>query len=118
MKYIISLSIILFFVNIVAFAGINPNEKKETKADKISKTISLAGTIEDAESSEKLVCAQIEIEKLGLKVFTDIEGNFELNDLTSGDFTLKISYISYQEIEISSADLAGIKELKIELKPL
>jgi hypothetical protein len=102
----------------VAFAGTNPGATKKTKEDKISKTISLNGTIEDAENSEKLVCAKIEIEKLGLKVFTDIEGKFELSDLSPGDYTIKVSYISYQEIEINSADLAGMKELKIELKPL
>jgi len=100
------------------FGESNPIPNNNSKNEKSSKSISISGTIEDAENSEKLVCARIEIEKLGLKVFSDIEGNFEINDLASGDFTLKISYISYHEIEINSADLAKMNKMKIELKPL
>jgi len=118
MKHFLNTLIILFFINIFAFSGNNPGEKNDTKAPNISKSFSLVGTIEDAESSEKLVCAMIEIEKLGLKVFTDLEGNFEINDLLSNDFTLKISYISYQEIEIHSAEVGDKNVLNIQLKPL
>ncbi len=118
MKHFFTCLFVLIFTASNLIAANNPSPRKNSNNEKSSKSISLSGTIEDAENSEKLVCATIEIEKLGLKVFSDIEGNFQINDLKSGDFTLKISYISYQEIQINAAELSENKTLNIKLKPL
>jgi hypothetical protein len=118
MKYYLTLFLMLFFITAAAIAGIKPEVKSERGNKSPLKNFLLTGTVEDAGNQEKLVCAKIEIEQAGIKIFTDLEGNFEISDLTAGDFTLKVSYISYCETEIHSSEISGKDQLTIKLKPL
>ncbi len=79
---------------------------------------SFSGNVVDEETGERLVCAKIEIEETGISIFTDIHGNFSFNSITPGTYTLKVSYISYEDIKMSSPINTDGQEMTISLKPL
>ena len=59
----------------------------------------VAGKIIDKSNGEGLVGAAVLIEKTTQGVVTDIEGNFSL-DIAPGDYTLVVSFISYETVKI------------------
>ena len=62
---------------------------------------SLSGKITDAQTGETLPGASIRIEKTLLKEASDASGNFRINNLKAGNYTLTISYIGYQQMQQS-----------------
>ena len=60
----------------------------------------IAGKIIDKSNGEGLVGAAVQIEKTTNGVVTDIEGNFSLS-LPAGDYTLVMSFISYETAKIA-----------------
>ena len=63
-------------------------------------TGTVAGKIIDKSNGEGLVGAAVLIEKTTQGVVTDIEGNFSL-DIAPGDYTLVVSFISYETAKIA-----------------
>lgn len=59
---------------------------------------SLSGKIMDAQTGETLPGASISIEKTLLKEASDGDGNYRFQNLKSGNYTLIISYIGYQQL--------------------
>lgn len=106
-------ALFLTFATAVA-AGENDAETKATS----NSALSISGSVEDLVSSEKLVCAKIEIEELDMTIFTDILGNYEIPKIKPGNYTFKVSYIAYEELEIKAVEITSTKEMDIQLKPL
>jgi hypothetical protein len=77
----------------------------------------LSGSVMDIETGEKLAGSKIEIEETGISVFTDMDGNFSIEQLLPGNYTLKVSYISYEEKKMTSQISEG-QDLSIAIKPL
>lgn len=73
----------------------------------------LEGTITDKATSETLTGATIQILETGEEVLTDFDGAFSFNSLNTGNYTLKITYISYKtqkisQIQVSTNDVTHI----------
>jgi len=81
MKRIVSILILLFTVQI-AFG---------------QKTGSIKGQVKDAESGETLIGATVVIVGTYKGVSTDLDGRFYFDDVKSGDYSIKFSYIGYTE---------------------
>jgi len=109
--------IVMLAFSLVGFSGDGKGENSTSKSAPAT-TITISGFVEDFTNSEKLVCAKIEIEELGKTLFTDILGNYQIEDIRPGTYTLKISYISYEELEMKKITVSDTKELNIQLKPL
>ncbi len=62
---------------------------------------SLSGKITDAQTGETLPGASITIEKTSLKTASDVNGNFQFQNLKSGNHALVVSYIGYRQIRQS-----------------
>lgn len=62
----------------------------------------LTGTITDKTNKEPLVGATIQIEGSTIGVVTDLDGNFQINDLKPGSYNISIKYISYTPIELKN----------------
>jgi hypothetical protein len=81
-----------------------------------SQTVSVSGTVVDASTSETIIGANVLYAETKGTV-TDIDGNFYL-DLSPGTYTLKVSYVGYedvsQKIEVGRKPVT----LKIELSSL
>ncbi|HET8865705.1 MAG TPA: TonB-dependent receptor [Gracilimonas sp.] len=64
----------------------------------------LRGTIIDDETAETIFGATIYIQSMGTGTTSDFDGKFEL-ELAPGEYTLRISYISYQTIDIENVEI-------------
>ena len=75
-------------------------------------TKSLSGMILDKQTSESLAGAVVVIN--GQKIYSDLDGNFTLNNVCDGKCEIKVSMISYQDQTIE-VDTKNLKTLKIQL---
>jgi hypothetical protein len=115
MKKFIGIILALFLISSTTFAT---GEKEIENKTNTNTSVSVSGSVEDLLTSEKLVCAKIEIEELDKTIFTDILGNYEIPELKPGKYTFKVSYIAYEEAEISQVVVSDSKDINIQLKPL
>src|SRR3989304_9798167 len=84
----------------------------------IAQTGSVKGTIEDAATGETLVGATVLIQGTNKGTITDMDGNYQLNDIAQGTYNLVISYVSYeQQIQRVEVRQNTITELSISLTP-
>jgi len=75
----------------MAFAG--DSEKKSTTE---KSTCSYTGVVLDAQNAEALSGATIKVVELDREVFADFDGNFTLENIPEGTYTLEISFVSYE----------------------
>lgn len=61
-----------------------------------AQTCAIQGTITDAQTGETIVGANISIQGTQIGGSSDIDGKFCINNLTPGDYTLLVSFISYK----------------------
>jgi hypothetical protein len=115
----VSLLIVLSFLFLSLSGYPGDGKGKNSGSPKSAReAISISGNVEDITNSEKLVCAKIEIEELDKTLFTDIMGNYTIENVKPGTYTLKVSYISYEELNIEEMLIGQKTELNIRLKPL
>lgn len=82
-----------------------------------TKTVSINGSVLDNNNFEGLIGASIYIEETGETIYTDFDGNFSLENIPAGDYTFKISMISYQEVVINNITISENMELNMTLHP-
>ncbi|KAB2913106.1 MAG: carboxypeptidase-like regulatory domain-containing protein [Bacteroidetes bacterium] len=104
-------AVLLLITNTIAIAG---NTDPEAK-------YSIKGQVTD-EKGDPLAGVEVFVEGLDKKVYTDFDGNFEVNQLKSGTYTLKFSYVAYNEAKNvfktiqSNPELTVVKLQKRKLK--
>ena len=100
-KIIFSLSLILVFAG--AFAGNN-------------KTTTLKGQVTDKDGTP-IVGAKVYLENLQTSVYTDFDGEFNLNNVPRSENTLEISMVSYEGLKakINLSEL-GNEIISIQLR--
>lgn len=78
----------------------------------------LIGTVVDQSTGEALPGAQVKISGLDQIVYTDLDGNFEVQGINPGSYTLQVSLVSYEENKIKDLVVNANKKsaLKVELK--
>jgi len=113
-KFIALIFIISFLSGNVLFAG-NDNESGNAAA-----TTVITGKVLDKITMEELAGVTVQIEGTDIKAYTDIEGNFKIEEVIPGTYNLNVSYISYQEAELINinVDAASKKELEIKLEQI
>ena len=78
--------------------------------------VTLQGTVLESGTSEPIPGASVYIEDLNLKVFTDFDGNFSLDNLQPGKYTLRVSFPSFTEKTLKSVEIvAGDNSLLVAL---
>ena len=75
-----------------------------------SQTGVIKGNLKDAKSNEAMIGATIMIEGTTTGTTTDFEGNFEINDVQAGIFTLIISSIGYSDLRLEKIRVEAGKE--------
>ena len=61
---------------------------------------SFYGQVKDKHTGEPLVGVKIHIKEINESVYTDFNGQFILNNLQNGLYSVTLSYISYQDSHI------------------
>jgi len=97
------------------FAGKdNTNEPSNTPA--VAQTVTLSGKVIDLSTNETLTGVEINIEGTDIKVYSDLDGNFEIKNVKPGDYNIVASYISYKKslVENFNAETNSNVEIKLE----
>jgi hypothetical protein len=119
MKHIFLSLLIFFALQVYSESPVNgsgePNAKSEMNANA---SLVFSGSVIDSETGEKLAGARIVIEETGISTFTDMNGGFSIKQLTPGTYTMKVSYISYEEKQMASQIISDGQQMSISLKPL
>ncbi len=94
------------------FIQVNASElEKESIA-----TASLTGSIVDLHTGEALAGVKIEMEETKDSFYTDLDGNFSVNNLQPGYYTLSTSLISYELKKVNLEVAASEVPEKIEIQ--
>ena len=112
MKKVLFLSVIaLLFISVNVSASKSP--ALAPKVEVQHQTTVLKGLISDNLTNETLAGAVVTAN--GQKVYSDLDGNFSINNLCEGKCQLKISLISYED-QVLEVDLQSAKTLEIKLQ--
>ena len=110
--------ILIVAITFLAFNGIQAAEKETSNNSNTATTVTenstIKGVVLDKLTSETLAGAVITLN--GQKIYTDLDGNFQLTNLT-GKSVLKISMISYEDQTIN-IDPKNTETIKVSLKQL
>jgi len=109
MLFISLISLICFTLHVSA----KENEIAETKTDAIDQTHVLKGFVFDKSTNETLAGAIITAN--GQKVYSDLDGNFEVTNLCGSKCEIKVSLISYVD-ETVEIDTNNPESIQIKLK--
>ncbi|MDR7370251.1 TonB-dependent receptor domain-containing protein [Flavobacterium aquidurense] len=83
-----------------------------------AKASTIKGNVYDAETGEPLVGVLVSLAKSNQNFITGLDGSFKLSELSSGTYTLKISYASYVSISKEiTIDNENSQNLKFYLQP-
>ena len=79
---------------------------------------SITGTVQDSTTKEMLVGVTVQVEGTTIGVFTNENGRFILNGLAAGDYTLRVSYVSYNNkiknnLKVTANDTLNIGMVKL-----
>jgi len=102
--------IFALFAGTATFAG---NDKESGNPPGTS---AIKGKIFDKTTNEELAGVTVQIEGTDIKAYTDIEGNFKIEDLQPGTYNLTVNYISYKETELSDVSIDSASENEVEIK--
>jgi hypothetical protein len=111
--------ILIAAIVLLAFNGVKAAEKETSNSSNtntavVNENSSIKGIVLDKLTSETLAGAVITLN--GQKIYTDLDGNFQLNNLKEKS-VLKISMISYED-QIINIDPKDTKTINVSLKQL
>ena len=115
MKKII-LGVFAVLLSIAVMAKENESKSQTPATGENAVTVSLTGSIADANSGESLAGVEVKIEGTDLKTYTDFDGNFSFTGVKMGEYKVVASYISYKPATQVLSLNAKETELKIKLE--
>ncbi|TVQ92042.1 MAG: carboxypeptidase-like regulatory domain-containing protein [Bacteroidetes bacterium] len=112
MKKSILLFTAFFMISVAGYSG---NIKESAKEAEF--TFSVSGMVLDTSTGEALAGVKVILEETDTHAYSDFDGKFVINGLTSGDYTLSASFISYEStfLTINSDIIEDQKEIKVKL---
>lgn len=83
----------------------------------LAQTGSLSGTITDSESGDPLPGANVIIAETGAGAAADVDGHYTIAGITTGSYTIQISFIGFKANEQAYSVSAGQNTLDVALDP-
>lgn len=102
-----------FLVFSVSFAGETKDENGN--AESAVMTTSVSGKVLDKITGEALAGVKINIEGTTETVYTDFDGNFEIEGIREGKREIKAQYISYKQ-KVETVDVSLAKSNTVDVK--
>jgi hypothetical protein len=98
-------SLFIIVLSLVMVIFVNASEKESETVPPVT-TMNIGGVITDVDTDETLAGVLVTIEGTELQTLTDLDGKFSFDGLEIAEYNLKLTYISYKEVEV--------KEIKID----
>ncbi len=80
-------------------------------------SFSISGDLKDKSTQQPIAYATVRIVELDKATQTDAQGRFHFSNLPEGNFTLRISHISYETYSVPFSTQTGLGENSIFLEP-
>lgn len=101
-------NLIITLVLILSLGTAMAENGNESNAPTARKTVAVSGKIVDLKTGESVAGACVTVLGTNIKVYTDLDGNYTISNLTSGTHTLNVNMISYKtKSEITLNATAG-----------
>lgn len=101
--------ITVLLISTFCFAdGIETNNPESNKGN-------VHGKVIDKKTGEALAGVKLFIEETNQAVYSDLDGNFVIKDVKSGNYNIRVSYISYQENQLTDVKLDPYKSKTLEI---
>lgn len=115
MKKLFSTLFLAMMIIPVFAEGVNKDIRNSKNA---TEAVVLMGTVVDQSTGEALPGAQVKINGLDQTLYTDLDGNFEIQNILPGSYSIEISLISYQDNKIRDLVIKAENKnaVKVELK--
>lgn len=103
--------IILLFIALFTGTAFADNTGEKKSGETPATFVTIKGVVLDKYTNEALVGVKVIIPELDMKVYTDLDGNFEFKDVLKSEYILESEMISYkkQNLKVSTCS----DELKI-----
>ena len=75
----------------------------------------IAGTVTDAEAGYTLPSVSVLVLGTTRGAATDIDGNFRIDGLRAGDYTVRVSFVGYQTVEFTGIAVANGETTRLEV---
>ena len=82
-----------------------------------AQSITIEGIVKDKKTQKSLIGANVFIVGTSIGTSTDGDGKYKLSNVNLGSYTLKASYIGYQEVEID-IDLTSAENITQDFEPV
>ena len=89
--------------------------KSQNKSAAKNTMASVSGTITDELTGESLAGVKVVLEGTDKVTYTDFDGMFSFEGVAQGTYTVKVDYISYQDVA-QIIDTERTKDLDVQLK--
>lgn len=109
-------SLFLIVLSLVLTIFVNASEKEKETVPPVT-TMSINGIISDVDTDETLAGVLVTIEGTELQTLTDLDGKFSFEGLEIAEYDLKLTYISYKEVEVKDVNIKShhkALDLKLE----
>ena len=113
MKKLLVILILAFSVSLVM--ADDPKKEGLLKAN----SFQIEGSVIDHHTGEALAGVALKLKGTDTKIYSDLNGNFEIKDLPSGTYDIEIDYVSYKDITLKKVStLSSEVNIKVELEPV
>ena len=106
---------IAFFMFIGLIFADNDGAKSSNSSDTPDQTISFTGKVVDINTGETLTGAEVKIEGTDIKTYTDLDGNYLIEDIKPGKYNIIASFISYKKSYVENF-IADNKNNRLDIK--
>ncbi len=113
----IAIIFVSIFVLSIAFA--TASNEEGAKSESAVMTTSVSGKVLDKITGEALVGVKVTLTGSEKSVYTDFDGNFEINGIRPGSVELTASYISYKKkTEKVNVDLSNSNTIDVQIESI
>ena len=104
---------VLFLVSSITIVKANEPENAPAKA----KTNQIEGVVTDHLTGEALVGVCLKVKGSEKTTYTDLQGNFKIEDITPGTYDIEVDYVSYKDVTLKSVSATDSDvKMKVELE--
>lgn len=108
----------VLIVLVLALSITKVSADEPVKLDPVAtETTQIAGKVIDQLTGEALVGVSLKLSGSEKKTYSDLDGNFKFDGISTGTYDIEIDYVSYQDVTLKSVTTASSDvKLKVQLE--